>query len=56
MGDDEGGETEIGFRLAATGREKQQIRDLPIRVPPIGEPREVQKDKGLILGIRMLTK
>ena len=45
MGDDEGGETEIGLGLAAAGREEQQIGDLAVGVLAIGKPAMLRRMK-----------
>ena len=46
MRDRPGGEAEIGFRLAAAGREEQQIDDLAIVVRRVLQAGEVEQDEG----------
>ena len=46
VGDDEGGEAEIGLGLAAARREEQQVGDLAVRVGSVGQAGEVEQDEG----------
>jgi len=46
----EGGEAQVGFSLAATGRKEQQVHNLPVIGLPglgnrVGNAREVQEDE-----------
>ena len=41
-----GGEAEIGLRLAAAGREEQQVDDLAVGVQPVVQAGEVEQDEG----------
>ena len=45
-GDGEGGEAEVGFGLAAAGREEQQVDDRSVGVRRLGEAVEVEQDEG----------
>ena len=46
MRDRPGGEAEIGFRLAAAGREKEQVDDFAIGMQPVLQTGQVQQDEG----------